>query len=480
MIALMVTVGVAMLGACLLQFSASASRAQLQSVDQKRAFYVAEAGLSESIFGMMVGKSGNIGSAESPARFGDGVLWVEALKTEDGRIVLESNGLCGGGRASQSIVVQQHANSIASLGIFSDGDLVVRAGSVIDSYDPDAQLLAGLVGLLPGAGAMSSSGKIGSNGNITVQGAKRSVTRIDGDVTPGVNGTVISSANVTISGSTVPRSAPVVLPPIDVPSLVSQGTLVHMASQALTIATGQHRYDSLTVGAHSRLVVVGPQTMVVGSMVLERGARLLLDTSNGKVDIHATDYVSFGAGSVIDNQQHDPAKAHLYISASRTIDRNGDGVPEAPVTMLCTGAMYATVYAPAASLTLSNGLEVFGAVTAASLVLGENSKLHFDEALLVDDGTGPDDVKLLSWKVLELPEVPLINMRVDPVVLLRLQGAALLSPCDSHQDVEFKIKYISVKGERVVWAGVEAKFDWSQVRSVVAIGRLGDALFGIL
>ncbi|HTF90903.1 MAG TPA: hypothetical protein VK843_20965 [Planctomycetota bacterium] len=483
MIALMVTVGIAMLGACLLQFSASASRAQLQSVDQKRAFYVAEAGLSESVYGLMLGKSGNIGSAESPARFGDGVLWVEAVKTEDGRIVIESNGLCGGGRASLSIVVAQHASSMAALGIFSNGNLVVHSGSVIDSYDPEAQLLEGLVGGLLDGVEPSGSGKVGSNGNITVNGTKKAKTRIDGDVTPGVDKTVTSGAHVTITGSTIPRTTPVVLPPIEVPALVSQGALLHVASRSMTIPTGEHRYDSLTIGSNSQLVVVGPQTLVIGSMVLLPGAKLVMDTSDGKVDIHATDYLNFGTGSVIDNLEHDPAKAHIYISASQTIDRNGDGIPDPPATLRSTGKMYATVYAPAASLVLSGGLEVYGAVTAANLELGENSKLHFDESLLVDDGTGPDDVKLLSWKVLELPPEPQVKTRVDPVVLLRLQGAPLLSPGRSHQKVDFKIEFISKKdktGKTRIWQGEESKFNWKDVQSVVRLGRIGDLIFGLL
>ena len=151
-IALMVTMGVAMLGACLLQFSTASTRSQVQSVDKKRAFYLAEAGLSESIYGLMVGESGNLGTSAVPAKFGDGVLWVEATKTTDGHVLLDSTGLCGSGRARLSIVVERHGESTAALGIFSDGNLIVRSGSVIDSYAPNGAggglLLAVYVGLL--------------------------------------------------------------------------------------------------------------------------------------------------------------------------------------------------------------------------------------------------------------------------------------------------------------------------------------------
>ena len=119
-VALMVVIGVAMLGACLLQFTVSLTRNQVQDIDNKRAFYLAEAGLSEGFYGLKAGGSGNIASSAAPARFGDGVLWVESSQTADGRLRIESNGLCGGGRASLSVVVEKKSSSTAALGIRSE------------------------------------------------------------------------------------------------------------------------------------------------------------------------------------------------------------------------------------------------------------------------------------------------------------------------------------------------------------------------
>src|SRR5687768_6199044 len=89
-IALMVVMGIAMLAACLLQFSVSMTRNQLHGLDKKRAFYLAEAGLSEAVYGLMTGKTGNVGTSTVPARFGDGLLWVTATESPDGKVFLES------------------------------------------------------------------------------------------------------------------------------------------------------------------------------------------------------------------------------------------------------------------------------------------------------------------------------------------------------------------------------------------------------
>ncbi len=470
-IALIVTMGVAMLGACLLQFSASTTRSQIQIVDKKRAFYLAEAGLSESMFSLMTGDSGNLGTPASPAKFGDGVLWVEATKTSDGRMQLDSTGLCGSGRATLSIVVEQHAQSTAALGMFSDGNLTVRSGSVIDSYTPSGG---------EGGGNPPTAGRVGSNGNIDVQGTRLSMTHIGGDVTPGTTGTVTSGTGVTITGSTAPRGAQCVLPAIDIPLLASQGSLVHLGIRPLSIPTGEHRYDSLTVGPGAQLVVIGPQTLVVGSMVLKPGAKLVLDTSNGTVDIHVTDCLNFGALTTVVNSQKNPARAHFWISASQTIDRDGDGIPDPPVTLNTTGTLYATIYAPSASVTLNSSLELYGAATAQNLVLSQNAKLHFDEALLADDGTGPGSVKVVSWHVLDIPDVPLTRLGIDPVVALRLSGATLVNPCDSHQSIEFKIMYVDKEGKTETWSGEEAKFDWSKVVTTIQVARPADAIFSVL
>jgi hypothetical protein len=474
-IALMVVMGVAMLTACLLQFSVSTTRNQLHGIDKKRAFYLAEAGLSEAVYGLMIGRSGNVGAATAPAKFGDGLLWVDATESPDGRIFLNSNGLCGGGRAALSIVVERSEEPISALGVFSDGDLTVSKGSEIDSYDSANPIPIPVLGgiLLPPVPA-----RVGSNGNIDVQGGESgSATRINGDVTPGPQGTVTSGVGVTITGSTAPRTEVVQLPAIEVPALTSLGDLNQVAARPLNLAAGQHRYDSLTVGAQSELVILGPQTLVVGSMVVSTGAKLTIDATAGPVRIYVTDFLNLATGSNVDSKLQDPTQVSLIVSASQTIDRNGDGVAELPASIMASGKLYGTIYAPDASITLVKSFELYGAITAANLVLSENAKVHYDLALLTAASAGPEIRKLLSWRVMELPETPLVSLRVDPVEALKLQGVAILAPAAAQQTTLFRIDYLDLRGKKKSWRGEEAKFDWQKVLLVLRIRRLGDADF---
>jgi hypothetical protein len=394
-------------------------------------------------------------------------------------VTLSSTGLCGTGRVALSIVADKGVASVAAMGVFADGDLIVRPGSVIDSYDSTApkDLIGGLLGGIVGALVSTNASRVGSNSNIELQATRSAPTRIEGNVAPGVSGTVIRGSGVTVTGSTLPRSKAVKLPPIDVPPLSSSGNLLHSSAQVLTLAAGEHRYDSLVLGPGAKVLVKGPQTLVISSLVLGQGAELSFDTTLGKVEVHVTDYMNLAASTKLNNLSEEPAKLRMLISASQTLDRNGDGIPDPPVSLGVAGKLHATMYAPEAALTLPSSLELFGAVTAASLVLNENSRVHFDQALLENDGSGPQVRQQLAWRVLELPDEPLVAMRVDPVTALKQSGIVAAAPVDAHQTEDFKIEFVSLLGKTLTWVGEEAKFNWLLVSSVVKTSRSGDADF---
>ena len=88
--ALIVVVLVATLSMIYVQMSLSKNKEQRGSVDAKRAFYMAEAGLAEGFNGLCLGKSGNVASAATPAEFGrfiDAELrkWAEVVKAANVR-----------------------------------------------------------------------------------------------------------------------------------------------------------------------------------------------------------------------------------------------------------------------------------------------------------------------------------------------------------------------------------------------------------
>lgn len=490
--ALGVVLTITVLATCLLQMSAVTSREQAQSVDTKRAFYLAESGLSEAWYGLKVGKSGNVGTAELPASYGDGLLWVEAEDIGGDRTSLVSTGLVGSGRFSLSMVVERDGTSVAGLGFFADQAVVVGQDVLIDGYDsgagsyvppvPPAGSEGGLKAMGAGGGDSPevgvSSSRVGSNGDIVVNGSPGSPTTIAGDVQPGPAGSVILGESVTIAGSTAPASTPFELPAIDVPTIVSKGDMtVGTRGSLSTLSGGETAYGLLRVPTGRTLTIVGPLTLVVSTFQLDAGANLVLDARSGSITIHATQALKFKPNSSLSCLHTDPASLALQVSASTWLDQDGDGDVDPPALFQPTGDYLGTVYAPRSPLTIAAATEIFGAVAAQSLELANGARLHVDEALAEAGPGDGSELVVTAWRVVELPDVPLVNDRGDPVQALLLDGIVAPLASQAHEAVMFKIRYVDWTDTARTFRGDELKFDWLGVKTVLEVAREGDANF---
>lgn len=489
--ALGVVLTITVLATCLLHMSAVTSREQALSVDTKRAFYIAESGLSEAWYGLKVGKSGNIGTAELPASYGDGLLWVEAEDIGDNRTSLVSTGLVGSGRFALSMVVERESTSVAGLGFFADQSVVVGQDVLIDGYDSGSgpyvpPALQGGIG--EGLNAMNaggdapaaggSSARVGSNGDIVVNGSPGASTTITGNVQPGPSSSVTLGESVTIAGSTAPASKPFELPPIEVPAIASKGSMTVGARGSLSMLTGgETAYDLLRVPTGRTLTIVGPLTLVVSTFQLDAGANLVLDARSGPVTIHTTQALKFNPGSNLSCLHTDPASLALQVSASTWLDQDGDGDMDPPALFQPNGDYLGTVYAPQSPLAIAAATEIFGAVAAQSLQLANGARLHVDEAL-AEAGPGDEaELEVTAWRVVELPDVPLVNNRADPVQALLLGGIVAPLASQAHETVMFKIRFVDWTDNEQLWRGDELQFDYLLVKTVLEIAREGDANF---
>ena len=122
------------LSVAVLQISSTVTSRQSMSVDDKRAFYLAEAGLAEAYLGLARGYTGQIGSFEEPVAVGDGLCWVDAVS--DGELVtLAATAVCGRGRAAVEVTVKPYEQS---LGIFADEGVNLTSSFLLDGYDSEA------------------------------------------------------------------------------------------------------------------------------------------------------------------------------------------------------------------------------------------------------------------------------------------------------------------------------------------------------
>jgi len=423
--ALMIVTVLVVLSMGWLQLSLTKNREHTNSADTKRAFYIAEAGLSEAFAGLVAGRSGNVGGPGLPAQFGNGVFWVTAEEEDGGKVTLRSTGLAGSGRVALSIVVENMAETIASKGAFGNQRVDVLGGARIDSFDSRGG--GGGVIQIPDPDVPQVGARVGSNKDIIVRAPPPTMplahTEIFGDAHPGPNGMVLREPNTTITGSTAPSPDLVPLPEIVVPEIASSGNLDYrLALLPLTLPTGSNAFGSVRVHSGATVVVHGPSTLVVDSLQIDPSAQLVLDSTGGAIQLFVRDYLYLAAGSVLTTPAHEPARVSIQTNASVTADRDKDGILDPPVRFLATGNVYAVLYAPLASVSIPPAFEVFGAVAAQKLIVQQGAKIHFDRALTVatlENGTIP---RFAGWRIVDLPDSPLVVLRYDPLVALRISG----------------------------------------------------------
>lgn len=415
----------AVLSVAYLNSSLSRSSEGAVSADSKRAFYIAEAGLSEAYQGLRIGKSGNVGSDLVPARFGNGVFWVVAEHMGSGRLALKSTGLCGRGRAALSIVVENTGESIAALGVFTGQSMTVRPGCLLDSFDSR-------LGTYDEQGS-GSEARVGSNSDVSVQGNRAAPTTIRGDVAPGPASALTRTANTTITGSTAPRESCEQLPPIAIPEISQHGNMNHAnRRQPLEIPGGEHAWGKFTVKTGASAVIYGPATIVADTITIETGANLTIDSSSGPISLYAKQTLDLQSGSTLATPAAAPEGVTLFVDGESGVDLDHDGVVDQPVTLDATGEFYGTLYAPKADVTVPSSLEIFGALSARSLVLAEAARVHFDRALASAPPGASSLPQTLCWRIVELPPLPLVRQRRDPFVALRLAGITPIDACDAH------------------------------------------------
>jgi len=451
---LIAVVTVVVLSASFSQFASAVANRQAQAVNRKRAFYMAEAGLSEAFAGLECGKSGNVGSAAAPARLGEGLFWVEASEPEAGYVRLEATGMVGSGRAELGLVAKRGTQDVAALGVFSSGAVSVGAGSTVDAYDSSLGSYA--------SQSDKSGASLGSNANISLSGSALKPTTIKGDVTPGPSGHITQLGNVTISGATAAALETTQLPAVEAPAITLGGAQVQSSPYPLVIPPGSIGYESLTISSGSQVLIQGPAEVLLGSLTLKATAQLTFDTSQGPVDLYITDAADLAATSILNNSGTHPEDVRILVP----------GQTAASLKLRSTGPFRGVIYAPEAALVLGNTFELFGAVVSKGLVLEGAAKLHFDKNL-AEVAAKAELPLIVSWRIVELANST-GDLAADPFALLGLNRNVLPAPALAHMDQTLAIDYYDASSVYHRYVGLESQFDWNVVKSVISATRDGD------
>jgi hypothetical protein len=482
---------VATLSAGMLQIGNAVNRRQASATNVKLAFYMAEAGLAEAYQGLSIGKSGNVGTENLPARFANGLFWVEATENADGTVTLDSTGMVQNGRAELSLVVEPRLASVASLGVFADSKLSIEPGMLIDGYDSGAteyeqSLLEislgagglgigvgglgggdglgglGLGGSGPGSTPPAPLGKLGANDDIEVSGTQALPTVIHGDLTPGPGKDVKTEGKVTINGSTLPAEAEIELPSPTLPSCAPSPGVEHAGAVPHVILSGSYQMPFLRAVSGAEIVIQGPATLVLDQLSLEGGAGLTFDTAAGSIEIYVTELLSFEAGTAIASTGQNAADVAIQVPEGSE-----------PVLLAATGQFYGVIYAPESDVEVRAPFEVFGSLVGDELTFVGPVKLHFDRHLeeLAQELALP---RIVSWRILSLSNPPALTQVMDPFAYVGVAPAACPLPAKAHEDQMITVKYKLLGGLlTLTYNGLESAFDWSLVGEVESLVRGG-------
>ncbi len=553
--ALIVVTVVAMLGASYLNLTSSLARRQSSALNDQQAFYLAEGGLAEAFQAVRMGRTGQVASEASPAAFGQGLVFVEAVELADGSVRLDSTGIYETGRRTLSLVVEPVD---PALGFFADEDLVMDSVVLMDGWNsgentyaeastgglplggelaeyaawlvtcvgrkvfnkmtinviddpfvvhaetlsvmtpeeleefgemlpalrlayPAGYTIQGPVESYGGYQVLSDSedagatapesvlgettgdgARLGSNGDVHFTIPEGEVAEVWGDVLPGPLGSVTGLGNVTIAGSTSSRGSAIELPVVEVPAVALAAPVRHDELLPMLISSGSSGYERIEVAPGADLIISGPATVVIGSLILEPDATLTLDTRFGEVSLFVTDELDLQPESFVSTSGDQPDETTVQVSSTSSDPLNP------AVKLDATSQFYGTVYAPDSDVHIGSDFEIFGGVVARRLDVAAGARLHFDNSGFA----GSALPRIVGWRVIEVPAATKA-LRGNPFRALGLDPNKVTKLANAHDldAVQMDLEYIDNVGVTRTYTGLESGFDWANASEVVKVER---------
>ena len=499
--ALVVVVTIASLGAYLIQVQAAMARRQAMSIDTRTALYTAEAGLAEAAYQVSQGRSGAIGSKESPAEFNGHKYWVESAGFGGNEISLTATALAGKSRFSVNLQVLPNQNPVAVLGVFGDEGVLIGDRVLVDGYDArkgdyPSSCASGLGFTTTGSGAV-----VGSNGDVVIddglggedqlvarvaaalrgplqgrslpwlfestdpilekrhdhgrEGTFPESTMILGTVSAGPGGVVLPGPATRID-AIEERESEAVLPEVVLPGdLAFGGPGIQEISGRSEWKGAAQRVDGLVVRPGGSLHLVGPLVLQTGSLVLEPGARLVVDDSGGPVTLYCTGSFDAQAGSLVGMAQ-ESRQLHGF---TLLVPRPADPEDDERVTLDGLGDLRGVIYTPGDRLTIRAGLKIYGSVVARHVTLDDDAWVTIDQALEVGGDGLPALSKSRRWQVVTPSDE-------DVAVAARSQAKP---PTELAAEKVLEVIYMDENDVRATYSGHVDRFDASLAERIVAV-----------
>jgi len=259
------------------------------------------------------------------------------------------------------------------------GALSFSGGGVTNSYDSSTLALTGGVATPPSTYS-TYGGNVGSNGNLTENGAPTTIYGTMSSPDTGVGncsgGNVTAwtdNGNATVTGGLVKLPqivtfpSPVIPPPGATNENINNGVSLAPGSYGdislnghgvLTLTPGVYNINSISESGANTSVVIGPDpvTHLYGQVTLN----VTGNSQTTPVDL---------TGNGLQNATLNPAYFQINYAGTGTIKLNGNSQSAA------------VIYAPNASVSIKGGSDFFGAVLANTVDDAGGAAIHYDRNL---------------------------------------------------------------------------------------------------
>jgi hypothetical protein len=491
---------IASLGAYLVETQSAFARRQCASIDRKRALYVAEAGLAESVLAVSQGRTGRLGDAETPVRFHAGIYWVESEALADGCVTLTSRARVGVGNFTVRLIVRPNVHQVGNAGFFGAEGVVIGDAVVMDGYDSQLGTYAAqsswILGFpTPGRGALvrsnqaivvddSATWPAGTldpyallvSGLPSEQQAQLMLddptnylrlrlsaaslappeTHVLGVLRPGPGYNVETSGNSTLL-ELLPSEKEVRLPAVLEPSTRQElaGDTV-VVGTSLDLGNVSARGGRLLVTAGGELSLRGPLVLRLDELGVETGGTLRLDDEDGPIHLHIDERLDLAAGSFVDSVGADAPNGGTFVFVEPALDP----LQDSRVHVASIGVFRGVIYAPGDRLELPTGLRYFGAAAAKHLTVADGAWLTFDEAIRIGGVGMPVLPKQQVWQIV-MEALPPMRVGFDPLADLARRGVTPLDWSNASAEQIAIAEYLDSDGLRQSYNGTltEAQID---------------------
>ena len=392
---LLAAAAMATLSFSILAISMAGMRAQRGSKEQMSARYVCEAGLSEAVFQLSKGNTGDVGSAAQPASYDGGSFWVQATDLGDQKVQLVATGEVDRAGERIELTLEEVSDNLFLWGAFGDEDMQMDSNARVDSYDStlgsyDSQKVNG-----SGSNAYANAkGNVGSNNDV----ALKQNAKVWGDALPGPSGATTAPLGA-VSGATTPMLTPVAMPPIEVPVIASAGPLTVPGNAPLVLPSGSYHYDAFTVDTGGLVTVQGPAKIVFEDFRLKSNARFIADASAGPVEVYVMGDFILDSNTLMAPSDYLPVNLDIKLLTDNVYDPSLQ-VQLDVLTLNSNAQLYGTVYAPNTVVDIDSNFELFGSLVARQVTLDSNARVHYDESLANAANAANASYKIICWRTL--------------------------------------------------------------------------------